>query len=140
MIPAGPRAVLAALADVLIPAAAGMPAAGEVDVAGAGLDTVLRVRPDLEPALLALARELDGEAPYAALARLERERPEDLATLLTALAGAYYLDREVRRRLGYPGQEALVVDAYSDLEVYIEEGLLNPVLERGPIYRRPPAV
>ena len=43
------RAVLAALADVLIPAAEGFPAASQAGVAGGGLDAVLSFRPDLAP-------------------------------------------------------------------------------------------
>jgi hypothetical protein len=44
----------------------------------------------------------------------------------------------VRDRLGYHGQEALTVDVYSDLEAYIEDGLLLPVIERGATYRATP--
>jgi hypothetical protein len=136
--PPAEREVLAAIADVLIPAGDGMPAAGAVDTAGAELDRVLAARPDLAPALARIAGDVAGEAPEAAVRRLERERPGDLDTLLEALAGAYYLAAEVRDRLGYHGQEALTIDVYSDLEAYIEDGLLLPVIERGATYRATP--
>lgn len=139
MTPDAERAVIAAVADVLLPAAEGMPSAGAVDVAGVGLDRVLGVRPDLAPALRRIAHEVADEAPRAAVERLEAERPRDLEILLEALAGAYYLSSEVRGRLGYNGQQALVVDVYSDLAAYIDDGLLLPVLERGSTYRPTPA-
>jgi hypothetical protein len=60
---AAQRATFAALADVLVPAAEGMPAASAVDIAGAGLDRVLRARPDLEaPLSRILAIGVVGEA------------------------------------------------------------------------------
>lgn len=74
-IPAPLRELLAGLADGLIPGADGMPAPGELGIAGAQLDLVLASRPDLEPA-------------------------------------------------GLPD--------------YVEEGLLERVYERGPIYRPTP--
>src|SRR4051794_21690712 len=60
---AAERATFAALADVLVPAAEGMPAASAVDIAGTGLDRVLRARPDLEaPLARILAVGIVGEA------------------------------------------------------------------------------
>ena len=46
------RERLGALADVLVPAAAGMPSATEAGVHREGLDRVLAARPDLEPVLV----------------------------------------------------------------------------------------
>jgi hypothetical protein len=129
------RAALRTLCAVLIPERKPMPAANQIDVAGVGMDRVLESRPDLGPELARIVDMLDGDEPEAALALLERERPEDMLTLLSAVAGAYYIDPEVRRQLGYPGQEALTLDVYRDLTAYIEEGLLEPVIARGPIYR-----
>ena len=43
------------------------------------------------------------------------------------ITGAYYLDPEVRRRLGYEGQVPQPVVA-SVFPEYVEEGLLDPVL------------
>ena len=54
------RALLVALADVLIPAADGMPSASQADAAGQWLDAVLTARPDLAGRLkdvLAKARD-----------------------------------------------------------------------------------
>ncbi len=103
------RERLAALADLVAPAAHGMPAASEIDLCreGGPVDRVLALHPDL---LAPLAEALEAAADGAALSRLEAERPAAYAALLETVAGAYYLDGTVRRRLGYRGQEALSLD------------------------------
>src|SRR5581483_11547343 len=67
------RTTLAALADVLVPEAEGMPAASQVDVHGKWLDRVLRVRPDLAPDLARVLAEARGRDPVAEVARLQQE-------------------------------------------------------------------
>ena len=64
------RAVLAALADQLIPAADGMPSASQAGVAGRWLDEVLRSRPDLGDDLRRLIDENAGRDPAQAIADL----------------------------------------------------------------------
>lgn len=128
---------LRAFADVLIPAAHDMPAASEVGVADRQLDRVLAARPDLlEP--LARAVPLADAADHAG--SLERMAQEDRAAydaLLLAIVGGYYIDRDVRRRLGYDGQEPVEVRP-EIIPNYVEEGLMEPLLARGPIYREVP--
>jgi hypothetical protein len=125
---------LRAFADVLIPAAHDMPAASEVGVADGQLDRVLRARPDLlEP----LARALELVDPADHEGSLERLREQDLEAhdaLLLAVVGGYYIDRDVRRRLGYDGQVPVEVRA-EIIPNYVEEGLIEPLLARGPIFR-----
>ena len=67
------------------------------------------------------------------------EDPSAYDALVTAVVAGYYLHPEVKRLLGYPGQvpEAVRVDTYPD---YVDEGLLERVYERGPIYRPTPGV
>ena len=64
------RTVLAGLADVLIPAGAGMPAASEAGVSGEWLDAVLAARPDLISPLMAILASADGVDPQRAVANL----------------------------------------------------------------------
>jgi hypothetical protein len=121
-------------ADVLIPAADGMPAASEVGVADARLDRVLAVRPDLAAPLARAVAEVDPEDHEGSLERL---RAADLAAheaLLLAVVGGYYTDADVRRRIGYDGQQPIEVRP-EIIPNYVEEGLIEPLLERGPIYR-----
>jgi hypothetical protein len=137
----GRRETLARLADVLVPASGGMPSASAVGVADVGVDLVLDARRDLRSVLARLLDEVEGEAPHEAIARLEGEahEPERFQALLVVVFGAYYMTPEVRRRIGYPGQEARPLDVMADIATYINEGLLDPVVERGPVYRDPGA-
>lgn len=127
--------VFAAIADHLIPEAHGMPSAGAV-VVEPRLRFVLGARPDLiEPLRAALAPGL-GDDPVTRLAALEREAPEQHGALLLAVVGGYYTDKDVRDRLGYPGQEAKQLYSWKYPE-YMEEGLIDKVLARGPVWRDP---
>jgi hypothetical protein len=127
--------VFAGVADHLIPEAHGMPSAGVV-VGEARLRFVLGARPDLvEPLRAALRPEL-GDDPVSRLAALERDEPEHHGALQLAVVGGYYTDRDVRERLGYPGQEARQLYSWKYPE-YMEEGLIDKVLARGPVWRDP---
>ena len=123
------RERLGALADVLIPAADGMPSARELGIADSLADRVLDARPDLtEPLRRALAEPVtDARARLDALAASDRPA---LHAVELAVAGGYYLDPGVRERIGYPGQLARPVNAL-DYPEYLSEGLLDRVLERG---------
>lgn len=128
-------AVLAAVADHLIPAAHGMPSAGEV-VTDARLRFVLSARPDLaEPLRAALRREL-GADPQTRLDALGRDEPASLSALQLAIVAGYYTDRRVRELIGYNGQEAIDIKSWI-YPAYLEEGLIDAVMARGPVWRDP---
>jgi hypothetical protein len=134
-IDADARRRLAAIADHLIPEAHGMPSAGSI-VDEARLRFVLTARPDLvEPLAAALRGDL-GDDPQPRLDALARDEPTNLAALQLAIVGGYYTDRAVRRLIGYPGQEAIEVKSWL-LPPYLEEGLIDAVLARGPVWRDP---
>ena len=129
------RATFAAVADHLIPAAHGMPSAGAV-VGDVRLRFVLDARPDLiEPLRAALRTEIDG-GPTARLTVLERDEPDNHAALQFVVVAGYYTDKGVREQLGYPGQLAKPVNAWQ-YPAYLDEGLTDLVLARGPIWRDP---
>jgi hypothetical protein len=129
------RAVLAAVADHLIPAAHGMPSAAEV-IDDVRLRFVLRARPDLIVGLHEALRPELGEDPAARLAALEAQEPETHGALLLVVVGAYYTDMAVRDRLGYPGQVAKQIYSWQ-YPAFLEEGLTDQVLARGPVWRDP---
>jgi hypothetical protein len=131
----GRRAAFAAVADRLIPAAHGMPSAAEV-VDAARLRFVLRARPDLVEPLRAALRPGLGDDPAARLATLERDEPDRLAAVQLVVVGGYYTHKRVRERLGYPGQLAKQIRSWQYPQ-YMEEGLIDQVLARGPIWRDP---
>jgi hypothetical protein len=128
------RAIFAAIADHLIPAADGMPSAADV-VTEERLRFVLRARPDLaEPLKAALRSDLGEDVPDR-LARLADEAT-NLSALQLTIVGGYYTDARVRELLGYPGQVALELRSW-EYPVYLEEGLIDAVLARGPVWRDP---
>jgi hypothetical protein len=126
---------LATLADRLIPQAHGMPSAAEV-VGAERLAFVLGARPDLLEPLKAALRPALGADPAARLAALGRDEPDSLAALQLVIVGGYYTDRGVHRLVGYNGQEAIEVKSWL-VPAYLEEGLIDKVLERGPMWRDP---
>lgn len=67
------------------------------------------------------------------LRRLHAESPEEFVVLSTVAAGAYLLVPRIRAAIGYPGQRrdpAGLTEAADELE----DGILDPVLERGHFY------
>jgi hypothetical protein len=128
------RATFMAIADHLIPAAHGMPSAAGI-VTDERLRFVLRSRPDLgEPLRAALRSELGADVAHR-LARLADETTNLSALQLTIVAG-YYTDKRVRELIEYPGQMALEIRSW-EYPVYLEEGLIDAVLARGPVWRDP---
>jgi hypothetical protein len=121
-------------ADALIPEAHGMPSASSVGVAERQLDRVLRARPDLAAPLARALAEADPEDHDGSLERLRAGDREAHDALLLAVAGGYYIDQDVRRRLGYDGQKPVEVRP-EIIPNYVDEGLIEPLLARGPVFR-----
>jgi hypothetical protein len=131
------RARLAALADALIPAGDGMPSASEAGVAGEGLDAILAAEPGFGPALASVLEAADVADPTGELRRIETTDPAGWGTLTTVVAGAYFLDPAIAEAVGYPGRRAIPVDADPNPD-WLEDGLLDSVKSRGPVYRPTP--
>jgi hypothetical protein len=130
------RSTYAGLADALIPAGGGMPSASESGAAGEWLDAVLAARPELAEPLLALVERADGKDPAAAIAELKASDPAGFGLLTDIVPNAYFMNPLVRDKVGYPGQVGLDPDLAWPPD-WLD--LLEPVIERGPIYRDPPA-
>ena len=128
-------ATFGAVADRLIPAAHGMPSAADV-VGEERLRFVLHARPDLAEAIRAALRPELGDDSQARLDTLGRDEPANLGALQLAIVAGYYTDTDVRSRIGYPGQEALTLRSW-EVPAYIDEGLIDAVLARGPVWRDP---
>ena len=129
------RATFAGLADVLVPKAAGRPSASDVGVEGRWLYRALAARPDLAGPLAELLRAAKGRNPEAEIRRLRSSEREGFELLLLVVTAAYYLSPKVRRSIGYPGQrphEVFLDQAEHDLR----DGILDPVIARGPIWRQ----
>jgi hypothetical protein len=128
---------LVEIADELIPAGDGMPAPSVVGVADGQLAVVLGGRPDLfEPLSRVLSMSFEGTV-IDFMEAIEVADPEGHGALVLTILGGYYMSEQVSRLLGYTGQRATPVspDTYP---LYVEEGLLEAVTERGWIFRPTP--
>ena len=128
-------ATIRAAADRLIPAAGDMPSAADV-LSDARLRFVLNARPDLLGPLRAALRPELGDDVAARLETLGRHEPATLYPLQLVIVGGYYTDTQVRDLIGYPGQMALELRSW-EYPAYLEEGLIDAVLARGPVWRDP---
>ena len=79
----------------------------------------------------------DAADPAGELRRIETTDPDGWGTLTTVVAGAYFLNPEIAERVGYPGRRAISVDQ-GDHPDWLEDGLLDSVKSRGPVYRPTP--
>ncbi|MBI4662555.1 MAG: hypothetical protein HY735_27390 [Verrucomicrobia bacterium] len=129
------RSILAGLADVLIPAGDGFPSASDGGVAGKGLDQILAVRPDLAAGLKSILQAAMGRKPAEVIAEMQSMDPESFGILAEIVPGAHFMNEQVRQQLGYTGQTPQPIDPRPD---YLDEGLLQSVLDRGPIFRPTP--
>lgn len=129
---ASDRERFAQLADVLIPAADGKLSASQADVAGRWLDAVLAARPDLAAGLEDVLKQAGDGEPSQAIADLQRDAPAAFEVLAEVVPGAYFMNPDVQQAIGYEGQVAREIDPRPD---YMEDGLLESVIRRGPVYR-----
>ena len=126
------------LADIMLPAAHGMPSASEVGAVSLYIDEVLGWRSDLRQPLAEALAALDPTTfTVEALSAFLSEDEAAYAALTTVVAACYYLSPVVRDRIGYPGQVAKTYDPFAYTE-WVADGLLDPVVERGPIWREAP--
>lgn len=131
------RQRLAAFADALIPGGAGMPSASAAGVHKAGIDRALACRPDLRELVTGVIG-VDAE-PCEALNRLQAEELGVFNRFAVTIAGIYFMNPNVRRLVGYPGDAPQRKRAKpGEAEEYLKDGILDPVIERGPIYRPTP--
>ena len=131
------RERLAELADALIPGEAGMPSASEAGAVGEWLDAVLAARPDFETPLAGLAGSTAGMTAAQAIAALPDRDPAGWSALTSAVVAAYYMNPDVCERIGYAGQRAIPLDPDAPPD-YLEDGLLDSVRARPPVYRPTP--
>jgi hypothetical protein len=129
------RIRLEQLADVLIPAGDGMPAASRAEVGRSGVDWVVRARPDLETPLRELLIASASHSPEDFVRRMAEHHPRWYGALTELVPAAYFYHEQVREALGYHGQGPRPLEAALSEE---DESLLEAVRRRGPIYRPTP--
>lgn len=128
------RSRLAEFADELIPGGSGLPSASGAEVHLSWVDRVLAARPDLVGVVRSSIAATGSPADVlAGLRSSDSARFDDLAYVVS---GAYLINPRVRRILGYPTGKPVRNPALPDeADAYLEDGILEPVLGRGPIYR-----
>ena len=127
------RSTFAAIADILIPEADGMPSATQVGVHQDTLDRLLGLRPDLREDFLRGIRAAAGQDPQQAAERLNKDDPAALGVIGLIASAGYYMMPSVRELIGYPGQENRPPNPDEEPE-YVANGMLKEVIERGSIY------
>jgi hypothetical protein len=131
------RRTFVAIADVLIPVYRDLPAASGADVGGEPLDRILTLRDDLNAPFFRGLRAAAGKPAEAAARALNDSDPKALAAIGLVASAAYYMNPEVRKKIGYPGQDRSPIDPDAPPE-YLQDNLLQPVIARGAIYRSTP--
>ncbi len=139
------RATFAAIADQLVPEAEGMPSASQVGIQDAPLDRVLDLRPELDEDFRRGLRACANADPATAIERLNQADPAALGAIGLVASAAYYMQPRVRALLGYPGQASRPAEPAEEHD-YLKDGprdgprdgLLQVVIDRGPIYRPTP--
>lgn len=134
------RATFAGIADVLIPAVEGMPAATAVDVHGKMLDHVLALRPDLTENLIRGLDAAQGKDPATAANDLNATDAAALSAIGLAASAGYYMTPQVRALIGYPGQQSRPDTDPDATPEYVVNGMLQKVIDRGVIFRPTPRV
>ena len=104
-------------------------------VAEEGLDQVLAAVPSLGASLVDVLGGAQGREPSEVVASLARSDPAAYGVLTEVVTAAYFMNPDVRKAVGYTGQGPSPLDPRVD---YMEDGLLESVIKRGPIYRPTP--
>jgi hypothetical protein len=131
------RDIFGKMADIIIPAWEQMPSASAVGVHEKLLDAVLQARPDLVDGVRSAVEFCRGRSAGEAVNDLFRSDKAVFDAFTLAATGAYYMDKTVRKLLGYPGQESPPYDPMETPD-YLTDGLLERVTRRGAIYKSTP--
>ncbi|MDX3974883.1 hypothetical protein [Shinella sp.] len=121
------RALLARLANTLIPPAPGCLSASEAGIAGECLDQALSYAPDLVAMLRSVIGAVGNATPQQALLALKQSDAAAYDAFCETIAAIYFLSPAVRAAVGFPGREPKP----ARVDVADLEDLLMPVLEAG---------
>lgn len=124
------------IADCLIPASGPNPKASDAKGYVQYLNLALSARSDVFDAVMsAVAKlaEIADDDLWAALRRMCSEDKFSFDPLSSVVAGAYFMTPQVKELIGYPGQHRDVA-GLEEAANELATGILDPVIERGPIY------
>lgn len=129
-------AALLRIADLLIPGNELDPRPSTATGYQQALDVALAARADEFENIIEYATGLQDRTDEALLEDLKaahEQKTPSFQVLSTVLAGAYLILPQVRQNIGYPGQHR-DVPRIDEAAEQIGDGILDPVIERGPIY------
>ncbi|MBB6627608.1 hypothetical protein H5V45_09760 [Nocardioides sp. KIGAM211] len=126
------RAGLVNILDLVLPGTAQLPSGRAVEAHREMLDLVLQADPGLEASVRS-AGEQAAAVETCTLDDLETWVGDDAERVIFALHAAYYMTREPREALGYPGQGRHPI-AQATPDQIASDQLVAPVVERGPVY------
>jgi hypothetical protein len=124
---AGQRDKIALLARCILPGGYGQPSATEIDLESAGIDRVLKSRPELGGDFCTILDRFKSDAEDF-LAHLPAT---DFNLLMTLICAAYLMDSNVKKALGYTGQQALTPNRGG----FGAEGLVLEMMQQPKRYR-----
>lgn len=130
------REVLHDVADALIPPRGELAAPSATAGYDKWLDRALAARGDAFDAVIAAAMRFVGGDPASLRGELKafsENDPNAFHLLSSVVAGAYLMVPAVRAAIGYPGQRRHHPQ-FDEAANQIMDGILDPVIARGPIY------
>jgi hypothetical protein len=125
------------IADALIPDGPAGPRPSAIQDYPKWLELALAARRDSFDEIIGLVAELADcatDSLYERLKQLSETSASGFEVLSSVLAGAYLVTPEVRGAIGYPGQ-AQRAPRFDEAADQIMSGILDPVIERGAIFR-----
>lgn len=131
---ASDAAKLRALGSVLIPGTATMPAVGALPSFDALLVTAVKACGYPEALLRQALDALPGDVDWAGARAFHATRRELFEPLGVLVSAAYYMAPEVLAELKFPTDRRHPAGSEEFIDEY-ETGVLEPVVERGPIFR-----
>jgi hypothetical protein len=126
-------AMLIAIGDVLIPASPTMPAPSQIEDFAGWLNRAMLALPHAFVTItgaLADFAQAAAEVDAVSVRALSDSEPATFQAVSTVIAGAYLMVPDVRRRIGYPGQERNH-PRFDEAADELATGIMDPVLGRG---------
>lgn len=132
------KALIPSLIDFLIPSSEDMPSATDAEVDTRWANQVLSIRHDLREPFFRGLRFIENQMEEGIAIALEELKTNDFEayeSLGIVVVGGYFLNPDIREKIGYPGQKPWVDYEAKEVPDYVSDGLLAPVLKSKQLYR-----
>jgi hypothetical protein len=130
-------ATLTWLATLITPATETFPPAEEADPDRETLSVALKHFVRSRREILQYLDLIESESRASRVESLEARDPPGFGVVCELLVGRYLSCRAVWSVLGYPGRVP-ALPGKEEAEFFLRDGLLDPVIARGPIFTLPP--